>query len=355
MPESVTDRATCAHEKIFMLAKSNQTTFWTHRDHAGSRTKPAPDYRWVDHDNDDTETDIEPPNWRTEPAAVKVPAHPKNSFSSDTDDSNRAPGMSWAGHFRKRWSRINLWAAHDYFFDNEAVKEEAEYPNGPNAPDAIKSPYGQGFMRRAPLISENRKDLRSDIESRHRSSIDGGQSLQVKPDGKRNMRNVWHLGPEPFPEAHFATYPTEIPRRAILAGTSAKGVCPKCGAPWVRVVEKKSFARAMDRLYGGTLGHNPSGTVPGSNTRGCPDPETQTIGWRPSCSCDAGDPQPATVLDPFLGSGTTAMVANWFGRDCIGIELNEEYAVMAEYRSRGEPPPPSELAVPTAFGALLHW
>jgi hypothetical protein len=24
--------------------------------------------------------------------------------------------------------------------------------------------------------------------------------------------------------------------RAILAGTSAKGVCPKCGAPWVRQV-----------------------------------------------------------------------------------------------------------------------
>jgi DNA modification methylase len=31
------------------------------------------------------------------------------------------------------------------------------------------------------------------------------------------------------------------------------------------------------------------------------------------------------VFDPFLGSGTTAMVANELGRSCIGIELNEEF------------------------------
>jgi DNA modification methylase len=34
-----------------------------------------------------------------------------------------------------------------------------------------------------------------------------------------NMRNYWILGPEPFSEAHFATFPTEIPRKAILAGS----------------------------------------------------------------------------------------------------------------------------------------
>jgi DNA modification methylase len=56
--------------------------------------------------------------------------------------------------------------------------------------------------------------------------------------GTRNQRNFWLLGPEPYAEAHFATFPTEIPRRAILAGTSAHGACPTCGAPWERVVEK---------------------------------------------------------------------------------------------------------------------
>jgi hypothetical protein len=56
--------------------------------------------------------------------------------------------------------------------------------------------------------------------------------------GTRNQRNFWLLGPEPYAEAHFATFPTEIPRRAILAGTSAHGACPTCGAPWERVVER---------------------------------------------------------------------------------------------------------------------
>jgi DNA modification methylase len=40
-----------------------------------------------------------------------------------------------------------------------------------------------------------------------------------------NLRNVWSLGPEPTPFAHFATFPTEIPRRAILAGSSERGCC----------------------------------------------------------------------------------------------------------------------------------
>lgn len=35
------------------------------------------------------------------------------------------------------------------------------------------------------------------------------------------------------------------------------------------------------------------------------------------------------VLDPFIGSGTTAQAANQLGMSCIGIEINEEYAAMA--------------------------
>ncbi len=46
----------------------------------------------------------------------------------------------------------------------------------------------------------------------------------------------------------------------------------------------------------------------------------------------AGCPAGGTVLDPFLGSGTTALVADRLGRDCIGIELNPAYAEMARRR-----------------------
>jgi DNA modification methylase len=50
----------------------------------------------------------------------------------------------------------------------------------------------------------------------------------------------------------------------------------------------------------------------------------------------AGCPIGGTVLDPFFGAGTTGLVADRLQRDCIGIELNPEYAAIAERRIRGE-------------------
>jgi DNA modification methylase len=46
----------------------------------------------------------------------------------------------------------------------------------------------------------------------------------------------------------------------------------------------------------------------------------------------AGCPEGGTVLDPFMGSGTTALVARRLGRKAVGVELNEEYAAMAARR-----------------------
>lgn len=46
----------------------------------------------------------------------------------------------------------------------------------------------------------------------------------------------------------------------------------------------------------------------------------------------AGCPAGGTVLDPFFGAGTTGIVADRLGRDCVGIELNPEYAAMARRR-----------------------
>lgn len=50
----------------------------------------------------------------------------------------------------------------------------------------------------------------------------------------------------------------------------------------------------------------------------------------------AGCPAGGTVLDPFGGSGTTGLVADRLGRDAILIELNPEYAAIADRRLRGD-------------------
>jgi len=52
----------------------------------------------------------------------------------------------------------------------------------------------------------------------------------------------------------------------------------------------------------------------------------------------AGCPKGGTVLDPFGGAGTTGLVADRLGRDAILIELNPEYAAIAERRIKGDAP-----------------
>jgi hypothetical protein len=107
----------------------------------------------------------------------------------------------------------------------------------------------------------------------------------------------------------------------IKAGTSEKGVCPDCGKAWVRVTESEQINRTR------TSGTNASSE---EGTRGrAGELNVKTLGWQPTCKCNQL-PVPAVVLDPFIGSGTTAVVAKRLGRNYIGIELNPKYARMAE-------------------------
>jgi hypothetical protein len=64
----------------------------------------------------------------------------------------------------------------------------------------------------------------------------------------------------------------------------------------------------------------------------------KTFDWQPSCRCDSRAPVPCTVLDPFVGAGTTALVADRLGRDAVGIELSEDYASMARGRVTADSP-----------------
>ena len=49
-----------------------------------------------------------------------------------------------------------------------------------------------------------------------------------------------------------------------------------------------------------------------------------TLGWKPACDCNA-DKIPATVLDPFAGTGTTLLAAQRLGRSGVGVDLSEDY------------------------------
>ena len=57
----------------------------------------------------------------------------------------------------------------------------------------------------------------------------------------------------------------------------------------------------------------------------------------------AGSEESDTVLDPFTGSGTVAVVANRLGRHFVGTELNAEYAEIAYNRITGDAPLMNEV------------
>ena len=69
-----------------------------------------------------------------------------------------------------------------------------------------------------------------------------------------------------------------------------------------------------------------------------------TAGWQPTCEHDT-EPAPCTVLDPFGGSGTVGLVADRLGRDAILIELNPEYAEIAERRIYSDAPLLADVGV----------
>ena len=147
---------------------------------------------------------------------------------------------------------------------------------------------------------------------------------------------------EPSREAHYASYPRRLLREIIASGTPEVGVCGECGAPWVRVVEKGALVadapgyKPRGRVRGGD-GFVKNGLKPAGETQGHPNHhyEAHTLGWRPTCPHTSAPRVPATVLDPFAGTGTTLAAALEYGRSAVGIELSEEYAAIARRRLAG--------------------
>lgn len=177
----------------------------------------------------------------------------------------------------------------------------------------------------------------------------GNGRLGDNPGGMRNRRTVWTIATEPFPGAHFATFPRKLVEPCILAGCPRK-VCPGCGAPWVREVERVASEPQREHYHG--EGHVPAHRGGNGRPGGYYPDAPRTIGEHPTCTCGL-PPVPGTVLDPFGGSMTTMVVALSHGRRGVAIELKPEYFEMGCNRLRHGTVDPEEVAYAERQGVLF--
>jgi hypothetical protein len=346
-----------------------------------------------------------------------------------------------------------------YFYDAEAVREEAKdwSRGGPGTGIAETQHYGAGNGGNAGLASlaarykdggvAPGRNMRGVWEIAQKVEDEAAWLAEVFAEAMRGgdeplASTVWNIATQPYPAAHFATFPVELPSRCIRAGTSEKGCCATCGAGWARIVERgdpELAANTWSADGGGQYDLAESGRVERTTLKHVR--ANRTLGWQPTCACDGvdrtpietplgtapgGDPTlevgragferehaadegvryitryeqhayadqlrvalveretmeaeagkdafahylrtdksgarpvphllleswiergfvdrvevppptevdlvPAVVLDPFIGSGTTAVAALRLGRHAVGVELNPEYAALCEAR-----------------------
>lgn len=181
----------------------------------------------------------------------------------------------------------------NYYFDLNVIRvPHTSAP--PPAPSRSRRTAGTG--------PKNRTDSR-----RPGDTLLGSKGLKaMRTQGRvghlrgKNPGDVWQFNTSQYRGAHRATMPVELARRAIAAACPELR-CTICRRPWRREQVRE-------------VGH---------------------AALRPTCLCEA-DVERGIVLDPFMGSGTTAVAAEQLGRDWLGIELNPDYAAEAMERIKAE-------------------
>lgn len=198
-----------------------------------------------------------------------------------------------------------LTKSEDYYFDQAAIKERSV---------GVDEDY-QGWTPR-----KHNKQAEADPEGKGRTKVGWLKDTGPRDYSTANKRSVWTVSSQGYDGAHFAVFPPKLIEPCILAGCP-EHVCQRCSAPFIRQVEKTKLLRERPNDYVKRNGAAGTGNSCANTVAGV---DIKTLGWEPSCGCYAGSIG-GTVLDPFMGSGTTAVVALQQGKQAIGIELNEDY------------------------------
>lgn len=238
----------------------------------------------------------------------------------------------------------------NYFWDAEAIRKgqqqssiaRAAYPVnaygtvGTGGAKLSKSDVSDAKMVEANPAGRNRRtsdwwnesleiaaqEAHAFAESLLRDRKEGGMVLDEAGDPLGMMFN-----PLGMKMKHYASFSYKMIEPIILASTSQKGYCAKCGEPWVRVVERTKGIQQSDRVEYKKQKPKYDGDLTSRSTAPKPNniEEYATLGWRATCNCNIAETKPAIVLDIFVGSGSTLIAATNTMRRGIGLDLSIEY------------------------------
>ena len=197
--------------------------------------------------------------------------------------------------------------------------------------DAIREPLAESSIGR---LKQNIDKQVGTTRANGGAKSNGNFKATGSIEKGANKRSVWTITTKPYKEAHFATFPIELPTYCIRAGCPEK-VCKKCGKHYIDVYEEK--LEELSEVYNGKAtkdyskakAQNPSDT----KRRILESMRKQKIliESKPQCNCNVGF-EGGIVLDPFMGSGTTGLAARNQQRNYVGIDLNPEYIEIAKRR-----------------------
>lgn len=342
MPESVTDRPTTSHEYILMLTKS-ANCFW---DADAVREKYQPS---------SIERAKYPVNaFGTIEWGVKLS---KTSVSTHTSVQTKPAGRN----LRSVWTFATEPFGMEMCNKCKKIYEAAAYRRLPERAGGKKchcagEDYTPSWIP-VPIETEIEAmgELIEIIEQGYQCEYCGEIYTPAQFEALPEARvKICHCGASDW-LSHFATFPEKLPEICIKAATPPK-CCAECGAPWKRITfipydeahptfnewrkrrgikiagaGKGKFdprqTQTSPQRYGGELSQYYSEVWGQSSS------PKQTLGWQPTCSCNAGT-KPSVVLDPFCGSGTTVKVAKNLNRQAIGYDLSEDYLRFAAYGLR---------------------
>lgn len=317
MPESVTDRCTKSHEYIFLLSKSRQYYF----DNKAILEPAMYDGRKDTQFKGGVKYVGEQVYATDNPQSFLERGHERWPNTLPNHKFGNRDGQLDGLHSGKNWTPQTMPERGFKEKDGDNGLSKQHHGADINSPNVMMVKDGSNIPVHSGYYGPN------------------GEPMYQMKDGipARNKRSVWNINTFPYPEAHFATFPEELPEYCIKAGSSEHGCCADCGAPWERITKKTTSMEGGSGKAGRTAEDaNANGKWQdqqgNKNIKLGPVITTSTVGWRKTCKCSTNDIMPAIILDPFFGSGTTGSVARRLGRNFVGIELNEEYIKLAKKR-----------------------